>query len=72
MLRKDCSVVGRDEEMEGADMRRLFRDILSFLAAVCASFNLGAHWHEAVNSEILIVVTMICLAVSTILGEADK
>ena len=53
-------------------MRRLFRDILSFLAAVCASFNLGAHWHEAVNSEILIVVTMICLAVSTILGEADK
>jgi hypothetical protein len=56
----------------GGDMRRLFRDILVFLAAVCASFNLGARWHEAANSELLIIVTMICLAVSAILGEADK
>ena len=53
-------------------MRKLFRDILSFLAAVCASFNLGAQWPEAVNSELLIVVTMICLAVSAILGAEDK
>lgn len=53
-------------------MRKFFRDILLFLAAVCSSFNLGAQWHEAANSELLIVVTMICLAVSTILGAEDK
>ena len=53
-------------------MRKLFRDILSFLAAVCASINLGAHWHEAVNGELLIIVMLACLVASAILGAEDE
>lgn len=53
-------------------MRKLFRDILSFLGAVFASINLGAHWHEDVNGELLIIVMFVCLTASAILGAADE
>jgi hypothetical protein len=53
-------------------MRKLFRDILAYLGSVCASINLGAHWHEDVNGELLIIVMIVSLAASAILGAEDK